>query len=182
MEKLRYYEQTFEDITCSSQDLITNLDGDSYEIKATLSKKEAYRKKFGFNLFSKGDNSGMPIVICPETNSILVNTVEAPFNVSELDDNEDLEIRIFVDKYMVEVFINDRQAVVATYMDYHEHQGLYGYIFKKRERGVEGIYTGEVTFKDIKIWKLKPTNEGFLEAKRNRIWEIDENQGFAGLQ
>ena len=29
------------------------------------------------------------------------------------------------------------------------------------------------TIKSLEIWKLKPTNQGFLEAQKNRIWEPD---------
>jgi beta-fructofuranosidase len=73
-----------------------------------------------------------------------------------------VEIRIFIDKYLVEVFVNDRQAVVGTYLDYKEYKGLYGYTY-----GVSTI------LKAVKIWKIRPTNQGYFEAIKNRIWEPD---------
>lgn len=32
------------------------------------------------------------------------------------------------------------------------------------------------TLKKVEIWKLKPTNQGFLEAQKNRIWEPKTNK------
>jgi sucrose-6-phosphate hydrolase SacC (GH32 family) len=72
---------------------------------------------------------------------------------------EDVELRIFVDKYLVEVFANDRQAMIAAHMDYQNKTGLDGYTF--------GAPTA---IKKLEIWKLKPTNQGFLEARKNRTW------------
>jgi len=96
------------------------------------------------------------------TKTIRVGTVEAPFFVNDLPSGEDLEIRIFIDKYLVEVFVNDRQAVVAAYMNYKASQGLYGY-----------TYGAGTIIKEIKIWKIRPTNQGYFEAKQNRVWEVE---------
>lgn len=91
-----------------------------------------------------------------------MGTVEAPFSVVDLPAGEDLEIRIFIDKYLIEVFVNDRQAVVGAFMDYKSNTGLYAY-----------TYGAGTTIKELKIWKIKPTNQGVLEARQNRIWEVD---------
>jgi hypothetical protein len=29
------------------------------------------------------------------------------------------------------------------------------------------------TFRSVEIWKLKPTNQGFFEARANPIWQPD---------
>lgn len=29
------------------------------------------------------------------------------------------------------------------------------------------------TTKNVEIWRVKPMNEGFLEAQKSRIWESD---------
>jgi sucrose-6-phosphate hydrolase SacC (GH32 family) len=71
-----------------------------------------------------------------------------------------VELRIFMDKYLVEVFVNDRQAMVAAHMDYRGKTGLDAYSFAR-----------PTTLKSVEIWKLKPTNQGFREAQKNRIWE-----------
>ena len=75
---------------------------------------------------------------------------------------EDVELRIFIDKYLVEVFANDRQAMIAAYLDFRGKTGLDAYTF--------GAPT---TIKTVEVWKLRATNEGFLQARASRIWEPD---------
>jgi len=87
---------------------------------------------------------------------------EAPFAVANLPENEDMVLRIFIDKYLVEVFVNDCQAIVAAHMDYAAANGLKAYTFG-----------GPTRLQKVEIWKLKPTNQGFLEARQNRIWECE---------
>ena len=67
--------------------------------------------------------------------------VNPPF---ELKDNEDLTLRIFIDKSMIEVFANDRQAVVA----WHEYPP---------ERLNVSLFTkgGDLTVKKVTAWKMK---------------------------
>jgi hypothetical protein len=50
--------------------------------------------------------------------------------------------------------------VVGAYMDYKEFNGLYGY-----------TYGTSTIMKEVKTWKMKPTNKGYFKAKQNRIWE-----------
>jgi beta-fructofuranosidase len=142
---------------------IAELEGDAIEIEATISREVAKNKRFGFQLFSDGEKDfGFPVVINPVTKSVLVGNTEAPFLVDSLPANEDVNIRIFIDKYLVEVFVNDKQAVLDVCMNYDKYSGLYAY-----------TYGEKTTFKEIKIWKIKPTNEGYFKAKENRIWETD---------
>ena len=141
---------------------ISDMEGDAYEIKATITREQATNKRCGFLLFSDEEKSGFPVIINPVSKAIHVGTTEAPFLVNDLPSDEDLEIRIFIDKYLIEVFVNDRQAVVGAYMDYKENKGIYAYTFGS-----------STTIKEMRIWKIKPTNQGYLEAKQNRIWETD---------
>ena len=103
---------------------------------------------------------GLPILFRPETGTLRVGNTEAPFNLATLPENEDVELRIFIDKYLVEVFANDRQAMVASYADYAGKPDLTAF-----------TVGAPTTLKKVEIWKLKPTNQGFLEARKNRIWE-----------
>ena len=139
---------------------LTELDGDAWEVRITIDRAEVWRKRFGFQIFADQNHLGLPVMLHPETATLRLGDTEAPFAVADLPADEDLELRIFIDKYLVEVFVNDRQAVVAAYMDYQAANGLHGYTF--------GIAT---TIKKIEIWRLKSTNQGFLEARQNRIWE-----------
>ena len=34
-------------------------------------------------------------------------------------------------------------------------------------------YGKSTTLKQLEIWKLKPTNQGFREAQTKRVWEPD---------
>lgn len=141
---------------------IADMEGDSLEISVLIKRDEAIHKRFGFFLFSDDPEEGFPIIINPPSKAIRVGTVEAPFLVSDIPEGEDLEIRIFVDRYLIEVFVGDRQAVVGSHMDYKENKGLFGY-----------TYGSSTELDQIKIWKLKPTNRGFLKAQKNKIWECD---------
>jgi beta-fructofuranosidase len=139
---------------------IARLPGEAVEIRLTISRDQAARKRFGFRLFGEGKTGGLPIIIRPETGTIRVGATEAPFAVADLPEGEEVQLRIFVDKYLVEVFANERQAVVAANMDWQGKTALDGYSF--------GTPT---TLRRLEIWKLQPTNQGFREAQANHIWE-----------
>jgi sucrose-6-phosphate hydrolase SacC (GH32 family) len=141
---------------------IAELDGDAVEIRIVIPREEAERKLFGIVLFSDGTGGGLPIMLRPETGTLRVGTTEAPFAVADLPDGEDVELRIFIDKYLVEVFANSRQAVLATHMDYAGKTSLDAF-----------TVGAPTTIRSFDIWKLKSTNQGFLEAQDNRIWEPD---------
>jgi sucrose-6-phosphate hydrolase SacC (GH32 family) len=98
-------------------------------------------------------------VLRPETGTLRVGTTDAPFAVADLPEGEDVALRIFIDRYLVEVFANDRQAVVAAHL---EGAGA---------RGLDAFTVGApTTIERLDIWRLRPTNQGFLEARENRIW------------
>lgn len=141
---------------------LAELPGDAAEIRITIPRADAARKLFGFTLFSDGQGGGLPILLRPETGTLRVGATEAPFSVASLPEGEDVELRIFVDSYLVEVFANDRQAVIAAHLDHGNRRGL------------DGFTVGAPTMlKQVDIWPLKPTNAGFLAARKNRIWEPD---------
>jgi hypothetical protein len=140
--------------------VLAALPGDSAEIRITVARDQAERKLFGFVLFGTPAGGGLPILLRPENGTLRVGTAEAPFSVADLPPGEDVQLRIFVDKYLVEVFANDRQAMVASFADYRGKAAL------------SGFTVGEpTTIKTLETWKLEPTNQGFLEARRTRAWE-----------
>lgn len=132
----------------------------AYEIRAVIKRSEAERKRFGFRFFSNDKREGLPVQFLPEYEKILVGQTEAPFAVSKLPLSEDVELRIFVDRYMVEVFVNGRQALYAADMDWREGSGFDAYTF--------GAST---VFEKIEVWELEPTNEGFIDALEEPIWK-----------
>ena len=171
LESLRYDPVVLRDLTVAAADTddamlavpaLTELDGDAYEIRITVDQAEARRKRFGIQLFADEASEGLPILLLPEYSKLRVGSTEAPFSVSELDEGEDLVLRIFIDKYLVEVFVNDRQAVVASYMNYQCANKLRGYSFHE-----------STTFRTVEVWRTRSTNQGFFNARASRIWEVD---------
>lgn len=174
LETLRHDPVTFSDITISdltkevlptaapAGKKIATLDGDAIELRITIPRDQAERKLFGFTLFSDGKGGGLPILFRPETGTLRVGTTEAPFSIAGLPKGEDVELRIFIDKYLVEVFANDRQAMVASHPAYSGKPDL------------NAFTVGAPTIiEKLEIWKLQPTNQGFREAQKNHIWEPD---------
>lgn len=148
----------------TSQKIIELL-GDSYELRISIDRREAERKRFGVQLFSGTGNEGFPVLIMPESSTIRVGETEAPFTLDQLPIEENVDIRIFVDKYLVEVFVNGRQAALCTFMEYREAgNDLNGYVFGHSDQ------VPSTKIRRIEIWKLKPSNRGFLEALETRVW------------
>ncbi|MSU50075.1 MAG: hypothetical protein EXS37_13490 [Opitutus sp.] len=141
---------------------IAELAGDAFEIRITVDRKQAERKRFGFRLFAGENRRGLPIYFQPNNRTLRVGGTEAPFAVTDLPEGEEVEVRIYIDKYLVEVFVNGRQALVAADMGWQAASGLDVYAF--------GAPT---MIKKVEIWKMKPTNQGYLEAQKHRIWEPD---------
>lgn len=142
---------------------LTQLNGDAYEIRITIDRQEAARKRFGFRLFTGRKHIGIPIYFQPYNRTIRVGDTEAPFAVSDLPAGEDVELNIFIDKYLVEVFVNGRQAVVTADLDWQNESGFHAY-----------AWGAPLTIRTVEIWSMKPTNQGYLEAQRNRVWEPDK--------
>jgi sucrose-6-phosphate hydrolase SacC (GH32 family) len=139
---------------------IATLPGDAVEVRITVVREQAARRIFGFTLFADGKGGGLPILFRPETGMLRVGSAEAPFAIADLPPGEDLELRLFIDKYLVEVFANDRQAMVASHKDYLGKTDL------------RAFTVGAPTkLKKVEIWKMRPTNQGFREAQKNRVWE-----------
>jgi len=146
---------------------MAEIDGDAFELRITIDRPEAERKRFGFLLFATDENEGLPVLVRPESGTICIGETEAPFAVADLPDGEDVDLRIFVDKYLVEVFVNGRQALLSTYMDYREGgSALRAYHFR-------GRHDDPMRIRRVQIWKLSPTNQGFFEARESRNWEPD---------
>jgi hypothetical protein len=146
----------------SATQKISELPSDSMELRLTIDREQAERKLFGLVLFAEPGEKGLPIVLRPDTGTLRVGTIDAPFSVTNLPQGEDLVLRVFIDKYVVEVFANDRQAVYATHVDCGGQTGLLGF-----------SVDGPMSIKRLEMWRIKPTNQGFRDAQRTRIWEPD---------
>ena len=144
----------------ASNTKVAELSGDAVELRITVNREQASRKLFGLVIFADGNGSGLPIVLRPDTGTLRVGAAEAPFAVADLPADEGLELHVFVDKYIVEVFANDRQAVFSSYPGYAGKTDLTAF-----------SVGAPTTIETLEIWKIRPTNQGFLEARNDPIWE-----------
>ncbi len=145
LDQLRYNPVIETDIAVESgtTSRLKNISGDTIEILATI--KQGDVKRYGIRLFTDKDNGkGIDVVVEPTSKSLKLGATTAPF---ELKTGEDIQLRIFVDRRTVEVFANERQAVVKQH-DY-EPEDVGVCLFS------EG---GRMEAKEIRGWKMAPSN------------------------
>jgi sucrose-6-phosphate hydrolase SacC (GH32 family) len=139
---LRYDPKTEKEITVKSDSIykLQNINGDSIELEVVIPASKA--REFGINLLcDENGGNGFPVAYGAGKKTLTVDYVNPPF---ELKEGEDLTLRIFIDKSMIEVFANDRQAVVA----WHEYDPA--------NLGVSLFSTGGDLFvKKVTAWKMK---------------------------
>ncbi len=140
LEKLRYDPRDEGQITVNSGEshVLKTIVGDTIELSITIKPTDA--KEYGVGVFCDKEGNGFPITVKPESKTLAVGGIQPPF---ELAEGEDLNLRIFLDKSMVEVFVNDRQA--AVYMQPHD----------KEHVGVRLTSTGGDITANVKGWKMK---------------------------
>ena len=119
---------------------LKEISGNALELEVTFKSPAA--KEFGLDvLCDKNGENGVRVAVLPESKTLRVGKVNAPF---ELKPGEDLTLRVFIDKNLVEVFANDRQAAVAAGKYVPENLGVS--LFSKG---------GDVAVKQVKGWKMK---------------------------
>ena len=167
MEKLRSDRRILENVKLPSGPgrneaqfhYITDLPGDAVEIRAIIEREKAEQARIGFKLFADDPKDpGLPVLVQANNGMLRVGESEAPFAVADLPEGEDLEIRIFIDKYLVEVFVNNRQALMGWSGNWKGKTKLFGY-----------SYLEPTEIEEITIWKLKSANEGFYKALESKI-------------
>jgi sucrose-6-phosphate hydrolase SacC (GH32 family) len=147
LEALRYDRQEQRKITVpgEAQQLLSGISGDTLELEVVFSARQA--QKFGINLLcdAKGDN-GFKISCDAVSGNLNVGYVTPSFQVKA---SEDLTLRLFIDKSMIEVFVNERHAVVAwhEYPPDNRHISLFA-------KG------GNLLVKKMTAWKLKSIYAG----------------------
>lgn len=118
-----------------------DMSGDALEIEATFKPGTAARFGLQVHCDPSGSN-GFAVAVDPAAKTLtLGGTLKVPF---ELASAEEAQLRVFVDKYMVEVFANGRQAALAAHAYKPEHVGVRFYC--------EG---GSATLKSARCWKMK---------------------------
>jgi len=145
LKKLRYGQKNEGNIIVKSDSshMLRDISGDTVELSVTIKPTSA--KEYGVSVFCDRDGKGFPITIKPESKVLAMGKIKPPF---ELKKGEDLNLRIFLDKNMVEVFVNDRQG--AVYMQQHDKENVGISLFSKG---------GDITAK-VKGWKMKSIYAG----------------------
>jgi sucrose-6-phosphate hydrolase SacC (GH32 family) len=122
---------------------LASIAGDAVEIMAVIRQGEA--RCCGVKLHAdKGNGGGIDVVVEPQGKIIRLGATTAPL---ELGPGEDIQLRIFVDRRIVEVFANDRQAVFKQHRYEPEDVGVC--LFSQG---------GPMQVKEIKGWSMQPSN------------------------
>ena len=143
LEKLRSDRKQVKSITVKSDTAHTlkGITGDTMELEIIFAAPTA--REFGVKVLCGPDGkNGFTISSGKASKTLTVGYVNPPF---ELEKGEDLALRVFIDKSMIEVFANDRQAAVAWHE--YEPKDLHVSLFSKG---------GDVTVKNVTAWKIKP--------------------------
>ncbi len=154
IDTLRYAETIEPDVTvnANTQYTLKNIAGDTLELKLTL--KPAASSPFGLRVFcDKEGNNGFPITLDLQAKTLALGTIKAPF---EAPSGEKIELRIFLDKSMIEVFANDRQAAVAAYPHRAENQVI---TLFSQAAGLQAS--------GIQAWKMKSVYAPAIGGKAN---------------
>lgn len=142
LQALRYERQEEKGIEVKSDtvQMLKGISGNTLEMEVVFQFPMA--KEFGLDVLcdTNGEN-GVRIAFLSESKILRVGKVHAPF---ELKRGEDLTLRVFLDKNVVEVFANDRQAAVAVEKYVPGNLGVN--LFSKQ---------GGVLVKDLRAWKMK---------------------------
>jgi len=142
LETLRDDRKQEKGITVKSDAVypLKEISGNTLELKVVFKSPAA--KEFGLDVLCNKDGAnGMRIAVMAVNKTLRVGAVNAPF---ELKQGEDLTLRVFIDKNLVEVFANDRQAAVSAgrYVPGNTAVSLFS-------KG------GDVVVKEVNAWKMK---------------------------
>ena len=142
LQALRYERKQEEGITVKSDTvhMLKEISGNTLELEVAFKSPTA--KEYGLDvLCDKNGENGVRVAVMAESKTLVVGTVHAPF---ELKKGEDLTLRVFVDKNLVEVFANDRQAAVSASKYVPGNLGVS--VFTKG---------GDIVVKRVQCWKMR---------------------------
>jgi beta-fructofuranosidase len=119
---------------------LKEISGNALELEVVFKSPTA--KEFGLDvLCDKNGENGVRVAFLADSKKLQVGTVQAPFDLKQ---GEDLTLRVFIDKNLVEVFANERQAAVSA--GKYVPENLAVTLFSKG---------GDATVKQVKGWKMK---------------------------
>jgi beta-fructofuranosidase len=146
LKSLRHDEKTWGELTVrdAGEHALDGLTGDAIELELTCAAP--LPTECGLHLLADDSGQeGISIIAGAERKSLRVGPIEAPFAVKP---GEDLMLRVFIDKNLVEVFANDRQAAVFAHKHIRKNPSIR--LFAKG---------GDAKIKSIKAWKMKTIYE-----------------------
>ena len=147
LEKLRHDEKSESGFTVKGDAPVRlkEIAGDAVELKIAIIPGGA--SEFGVEVYcDKDGKAGFPITIEPAQKLLRLGAVNVPF---ELKAGEPVELRVFLDKNVIEVFVNERQAAVASHKYAPENLGIT--LFSKG---------GDTAVKEAKGWTMKSIYAG----------------------
>ena len=142
LRKLRYapVSRSGVKIAADGEIALDDIRGDAVELEVTFASP--LPAECGIELLADAEGKdGMRIVTGAGRKTLKVGTVEAPF---EARAGKDLTLRVFIDKSLVEVFADDRQAVVFAHKHIRAQPNIR--VFTKG---------GVATVKSIKAWRMR---------------------------
>jgi len=158
IESLRYNGKRKENLTVQADSKLEleDIRGNSIELAIEMNGKDA--KQFGMAVCCSADGDEQTLVYYDATEKKLkIDTrqsslTEGPKSIEagpfELGENESLKLRVFLDKSVVEVFANDRQAVMRR-------------IYPSREDSL-GVTLfsngGPTSVTTLEAWDMMPSN------------------------
>ena len=147
LETLRFDERNETNLTISSEGVyrLREISGDALEIKVVIQPRTA--REFGVQVYcDKEGNRGFPIAFEPGKKMMTLGETRVPFTLKPA---ENLELRVFLDKNIIEVFVNDRQAALAPHQYAPESLGVTLF-----SRG------GVVLVREVEVWKMRSIYSG----------------------
>ncbi len=142
LASLRHGEKSWSELTVkdATEHALDGLAGDAVELEMTFASP--LPTECGVHLLAdENGQNGTSIIAGADRKSLRVGTIEAPFEVRP---GEDLTLRVFIDKNLVEVFANDRQAAVFAHRHIRENPNVR--LFAKGS---------DATVKSVKAWKIR---------------------------
>jgi beta-fructofuranosidase len=142
LAQLREAEQREADVTVSpgALQVLSSISGDALELAVTL--EPAAGARCGVVVYADADGTGgLPVTVSPQAGTLSLGDVRAPLSLAE---GEAIQLRVFLDKNVVEVFANDRQAMVASHFATPGHLSI--------ALTSEG---GDTRASDIRGWEMK---------------------------
>ncbi len=147
LEQLRYDARSVSDITLPANTFhpLPSMAGDALELRVVFPAGSA--GSFGVRVYcDENGRKGLPIAFHTESQTLTVGETTIPLPWSP---TEEVVLRVFLDKSIVEVFANDRLAALAPHR------------YDPGDLGV-GLYTeeGTVRVQEVECWNLRSIYSG----------------------